>query len=137
MLRESTWEPTRCRELTFGWPDYIGMVVASCHGVGDFVVGELSECIPTVFRWQWPEAIHTQIVTPDKPGGSISNSDLDMAGLLLLWLVIEGITELLTKKRVALFGDNSPSIGWVACLGSRCLHFTENLIHALVLQLKM
>ena len=138
MLRESTQETTRCREVTFGWPDYIGIVDFSSHEVlGGVVIGELSECIPTVYIWQWPEAIRNQIIAPDKPGGSISNLDLEMAGLLLLWLVIEGVTELLNKKRVALFGDNSLSIGWGACLESRCLHIAENLIQALALRLKM
>ena len=49
LLRESTREPMRCRELTCGWPDYIGIVDASSHGVGGVVVGELSGCVPTVF----------------------------------------------------------------------------------------
>jgi len=50
LLRESTKEPTRCRELVSGWPDYIGIVDASGHGVGGVVVGELSNCAPVVFR---------------------------------------------------------------------------------------
>ena len=34
LLRESTLESTRCRELTSGWPDFVGIVDASSHGVG-------------------------------------------------------------------------------------------------------
>ena len=136
LLRESTREPTRCRELTIGWPDYVGIIDASSHGVGGVVVGELSGCVPTVFRWQWPEDIRQQLVSFENPGGTISNSDLEMAGLLLLWLVIECISGPLAEKRIALFGDNSPSIGWVARLGSRCSRIGENLIQALALRLK-
>jgi hypothetical protein len=33
ILRESTSRPTRCRELVAGWPDFIGVVDASSHGV--------------------------------------------------------------------------------------------------------
>ncbi len=44
LLRESTNEPTWCRELVAGWPDYIGIVDASGHGVGGVVFGELSAC---------------------------------------------------------------------------------------------
>jgi hypothetical protein len=138
LLRESTRKPTRCRELTIGWPDYVGIVDASSHGVGGVVVGELSGCVPTVFRWQWPEDIcQPQLVLFENPEGTISNSDLEMAGLLLLWLVIEGISGPLAEKRIALFGDNSPSIGWVARLGSRCSRIGENLIQALALRLKL
>jgi hypothetical protein len=127
----------QCRELTCGWPDYIGIVDASSHGVGGVMVGELSGCVPTVFRWQWPEDIHTQVISFDNPAGNITNSDLEMAGLLILWLVIEGICGSLTEKRIALFGDNSPSISWVARLGSRRSSVAENLIQALALRLKL
>ena len=34
LLRESFQEPTRCRELTSRWPDFVGIVDASSHGVG-------------------------------------------------------------------------------------------------------
>jgi hypothetical protein len=49
LLRESTKEPTRCRQLVTGWPDYIGFVDASSHGAGGVVIGELSPCVPTIF----------------------------------------------------------------------------------------
>ncbi len=78
-------------ELTCGWPDYIGIIDASSHGVGGVVVGELLGCVLTVFQWQWPEDIRTQVVSFDNPAGNITNSDSEMAGLLILWLVIKGI----------------------------------------------
>ncbi len=37
-----------------GWPDYVGIVDASSYGVGGVVIRELAECIPLVFRWEWP-----------------------------------------------------------------------------------
>jgi hypothetical protein len=36
-----------------------------------------------------------------------------MAGLLLLWLVMESVCINLREKRVALFSNNSPMVGWV------------------------
>ncbi len=60
-----------------------------------------------------------------------------MAGLLLLWLVIEGISGLLAEKQIALFRDNSPSIGWVTRLGSRRSRVAGNLIQTLALRLKL
>jgi hypothetical protein len=83
LLRESTKDPTRCRQLIQGWPDYIGFVDASGHGAGGVIIGEQSACTPTVFRWQWPPDIAHDIKTADNPGGRISNSDLEMAGLVL------------------------------------------------------
>ena len=118
LLRESTQEPTRCRELIPGWPDYIGFVDASGHGAGGVVIGELSPCVPTIFRWQWPSDITQDIKTTENPGGHISNSDLEMAGLVLLWLTMEEVCGPLEEKRLTLFNDNSPTIGRATKLAS-------------------
>jgi hypothetical protein len=76
--------PTLCKDLVAGWPEYIGIVDASSHGVGGVVLGELSGIPPTVFCLQWPQDITDSLVFFDNPKGSITNSDLEMAGLLLL-----------------------------------------------------
>ena len=49
LLRESTKDPTRCKQLIQGWPDYIGFVDALGHGAGGVIIGELSPCTSTVF----------------------------------------------------------------------------------------
>ncbi len=116
LLRESTKDPTRCIELVAGWPDFVGIVDASSYGVGRVVLGELSECIPTVFRWEWSEDIRNEIKLFENPTGRITNSDLEMAGMLLLWLVIEGVCGILEEKQVALFRDKTPTFAWVSCL---------------------
>ncbi len=56
-----------------------------------------------VFRWQWPEDIRSQIKTFENPKGTITNSDLEMAGLLLLWLAMEEVCGPLQEKQIALF----------------------------------
>jgi len=75
LLRESTKVPTRCRQLVTGWPDYIGFVDASGHGAGGVVIGELSPCVPTIFRWKWPPDVTKDIKTATNPEGRITNSD--------------------------------------------------------------
>ena len=45
--------------------------------------------------------------------GKIKNSDLEMTGLLMLWLVMEEVYPNLRAAYVAFFNDNSPTIGWV------------------------
>ena len=102
LLRESTLEPTRCRELVTGWLDYIGIVDASGHGAGGVVFGEESACTPVVFRWEWPQDVKDDIKTIKNPAGRISNSDLEMASIVLLWIVIEGVCDSLKEKRVTL-----------------------------------
>jgi hypothetical protein len=98
LLQESTKDPTRCRELVTGWLDFIGIVDASSYGVSGVVLGELSECIPTVFWWEWLEDIWKEIKSFRNPTGSITSFDLEMMGILLLWLVIEGVCGVLAEK---------------------------------------
>ena len=66
LIREATKEPTKCRELVMGAPDYVGVKDASVHGVGGFIVGENKECLPTVFRMPWPDDIKREVWTTNK-----------------------------------------------------------------------
>ncbi len=70
------------------------------------------------------------------PTGRLTNSDLEMVGLVILWLVIEGVCHNLREKRVTLFSDNSPTVSWVTWLASKRLLVAEQLIQALALCLK-
>eukprot|EP00956_Cyclotella_meneghiniana_P034528 scaffold105814_cov64-Cyclotella_meneghiniana.AAC.1 len=113
LLREASLEPTPCRELVMGEPDYIGVKDASIHGVGGFIVGENAQCVPTVFRMEWPEDIREEVRrTNSGRGGKPTNSDLEMAGLLLLFLVMEEVCKFKPGQHVALFSDNSPTVSW-------------------------
>jgi hypothetical protein len=67
----------------------------------------------------------------------ITNLDLEMAGLLFLWLIMEDVCGDLCKKRVALFSDNSPMVGWVHCFATRGSLVLAHLIQALALHLKL
>jgi hypothetical protein len=52
LLRKSTMQPTRCKELVQAWPDYIGISDASSFGFGGVIVGENRDCPPTVVYLQ-------------------------------------------------------------------------------------
>ena len=59
-----------------------------------------------------------------------------MAGLLMLWLVMEEVCTKLRAAHVALFSENSPTIGWVKRLATRGSMVAMQLVQALMLQLK-
>ncbi len=128
ILRASMISPTQCKDLVAAWPDYIGIVDASSHGVRGVIIGELSELPPTVFRFQWPLEISADIVSSTNPKGRITHSDLEMAGLLLLWLCMEGITPDLAHKRIALFSNNSPAVTWVTKMVSKKSRVAAQLV---------
>jgi hypothetical protein len=48
LLRESTPQPTRCKELVQALPDYIGICDALSFGFGGVIMGENSKYPPTV-----------------------------------------------------------------------------------------
>jgi hypothetical protein len=136
LLRESTREPMRCREPMGGWPDFVGIINALGQGARGIVIGKLSACTPTVFQWQWPDDIKANTASYNNPTGKITNSDIKMAGILLLWLTMKGVCGPLHKKRVTLFSDNTPTVDWVTRLASKKSTIAEHLIQALALHLK-
>jgi hypothetical protein len=69
--------------------------------------------------------------------GTISNSYLEMAGLLMLWLAIEGVCGPLQEKCITLFCNNSPSIGWATRLASKQSMVAKHLVQALAMPLKI
>ena len=94
-------------------------------------MGEGKSCIPTVFRLAWPDDIKELFHK-----GNITNSDLEMAGLLMLWLVMEEVFPKLRAVYVALFSENSHTIGWVKRLAARGSLAAMQLVQALTLRLK-
>ena len=96
------------------------------------VFGKNKACIPTVFRWEWPPAIKE--LYHDK---KITSLDLEMAGLLFLWLVMESVCGDFQEQRVKLFSNNSPTVGWVRRLATRGLIVSAHLIRARALRLKL
>ena len=136
LLRESTLAPTQCKELVSAWPDYVGVKDASKHGVGGIIIGEGKACTPTVFRYEWPPDIKASLVSFDNPCGTITNSDLEMAGLLMLYLIMEVVCNLIIGAHVALFSDNQPTVSWVKRLAAKSSLIAGQLLRALVLRMK-
>ena len=114
----------------------MGVKDASKHGVGGIILGEGKRCTPTVFRYEWPPDIKASLVSFDNPHGTITNSDLEMAGLLMLYLVMEVVCPLTSGAHVALFSDNQPTVSWVKRLAARSSLVAAQLLRALVLRMK-
>jgi hypothetical protein len=100
--------------------------------VGD-IIGKLSECPPTVFHLQWPPNITASIITESNLIGTLTNSDLELAGHVILWIMMVHVCTDLVEKRVALFSNNSPSVGWVQRMAVRSSLVAEQLIWVLAL----
>ncbi len=68
------------------------------------------------------------------PKGTITNSDLELAGLVLLWLMMEHVCGPLIEKRIALFSNNSPTVSWIERMACRSSLVAEQLIRVLALR---
>ncbi len=52
-----------------------------------------------VFRLQWPPDVTAIVISDSNPKGAITNSDLELAGLVILWLMMEHVCGPLTEKK--------------------------------------
>ena len=136
-LRESVSHPTKCASLVTAWPDYIGLTDASSFGAGGVILGENRDAPLTVFWVQWPQDITDAVISETNPNGTLTNNDLEMAGLLLLWLAIEEVCTDVNGSHVALFSDNTPTVGWVARMASKRSTIAMQLLRALALRLQL
>ena len=135
-LRESVSLPTKCASLVTAWPDYIGITDASSFGAGGVIFGENKAAPLSVFRVQWPPDITAAVISDNNPNGTLTNNDLEMAGLLLLWLAIEAICPDLDGCHVALYSDNTPTVSWVDRMASKKSAIAMQLLRALALRLQ-
>eukprot|EP00978_Attheya_sp_CCMP212_P001507 scaffold3149_cov26-Attheya_sp.AAC.2 len=88
--------------------DYIGYCDASAFGAGGVWFGGERQLDPSVWRIVWPLDIRTAVISESNPKGRLTNSDLEMAGvLLLMMLVLETLAPLKHRRAVALC-DNTP-----------------------------
>ena len=94
------------------------------------------ECTPTVFCVPRPEEIKKDLGSTKNPKGRITNSDLEMAGLLLLFLVMKAICPKLRETFSALFSDNSPTMRWARRLAAKGSLVAGQLLRALALRIK-
>ena len=61
-------------------------MAAALEGVGGVAVGEQYEFAPTVFCFERPKEVRKLVCKK-----VLTNLDIEMASLLLLWLVIENV----------------------------------------------
>jgi hypothetical protein len=87
---------------------------------------------------EWPEDIKAEVrKTNSGKGGYLTNSDLEMAGLLLLFLIMEGVCSLKKGMHVALFSDNSQTLHWVRQMAAKGSLVADQLLRALSLRMKL
>jgi hypothetical protein len=103
--------PTHVAELVKRGDNFIGYCDASAFGAGGVWFGGTCNLNPSVWRVIWPNDIRTAVVSESNPTGRLTNSDLEMAGVLIHMLVLETLAPLKHCRAVALC-DNTPAVSW-------------------------
>ena len=136
LLHQLSSRPTDVRELITTAPTFVGYVDACAFGAGGVWFSGTSAIQPTVWRIKFPPYIIANLVSENNPKGKITNSDLEMAGLLCQWLVLECITpHSLKHNTIGIFSDNTPTVAWANKLSSSSSTVASYLIRALAIRL--
>ena len=133
LLKSAAKEPTHVNELVPGTPAFVGYCDACRMGAGGVWLLGTKVVAPIVWRVEWPDDIKAALVTRENPSGTISVSDLEMAGLLLHYLVLEHVVDL-CHEHVGAFCDNTPTVSWAAKLASKRSRIAGRLLRALALR---
>ena len=65
-----------------------------------------------VWQYQWTMNIQQALLTEDNTIVTLRINDLDIAGMVLVWLVLEYVWHKLIFKRVSLFCNSISSVSW-------------------------
>ncbi len=135
LLRQISKRPTHVLELAPTLPAYIGFVDACKTGIGGVWFSGTKHIQPTVWRLPLPPDIAARLVSADNPEGDITINDLEMAGVLIHWLVLEIIApESLQYTNVGIFCDNSTTVNWTYKFNSKSSIIAAHLLRALALR---
>jgi hypothetical protein len=134
LIRLLDSRPTHCRELIVHDPGFVGYCDASKLGAGGIWLAGILHLSLVVWRVEWPSDIRANVISFANPTGTITNSDLEMAAMLLHFLVLEHL-ECLKHVHVAAWCDNTPTVSWTNKLSSSKSMIASRLTRALALRI--
>eukprot|EP00957_Ditylum_brightwellii_P057332 4346368-Ditylum_brightwellii.AAC.1 len=71
---------------------------------------------PLVWQIEWPPEVRTQIHSTSNPDCNIYINDLELAGTMLGWIILEWDQHSITNKHISMFCDNTSTVNWAAKL---------------------
>jgi hypothetical protein len=135
ILHRIASRPMSVLELHPGPPAFIGYVDASGFGAGRVWISGTDHIPLIAWRMPFPLDIEQRLESHSNPNVDITNSNLEMAGVLLQWLVLEQeAPTTLQHKHIEIFSDNTPTVAWATCLHSSKSKVAGHLLCALAIR---
>ena len=104
--------PTRLQELVPTTPSDIGACDACQVGMGGVWFDVLDDrAPPLVWRQRFPESIANNLVTAANPTGTISISDLELAGVIAHQEVLSSVRDV-RERTIWIGSDNQAAVAW-------------------------
>ena len=136
VVRQLCSIPTHVLQLTAAYPDYLGYSDSCKTGVGGVWMGVSKDIGFFVWRLEWPKDIQDALCTGSNPNGTITMNDLELAGVILEWLVLECLVKDLVFRSLGINCDNSTSVTWLtkmrtakSKIAARLLRFLSMRMH--------
>ena len=122
-------KPIRCKQLIPGTPHYVGYTDACKYGAGGIWLSGTATLHPIVWRHKWPPEVVRRYEQ-----GLITINDLEMAGLLLHYLLLEQLVPM-KDTHTAAWCDNTSAVAWVQRMNSKRSMVGQQLTRALAIRL--
>jgi len=117
--------PVHCEQLIPGQPSYLGYCDACKYGAGGVWISGIHSLHPIVWRVAWPTTIIDRV-----SDGTLTINDLEMAGLLLQYLLLEQLVPM-QHLHTAVWCDNTSAVAWTVKMSSNKSRVGQQLTRAL------
>jgi hypothetical protein len=119
LIIELVRRPTHLSELVPTAFDYVGFCDATAFGAGGVWFSGNLPLQPTLWRVEFLADITHQVVSDSNPSGTLTSSDLELAGVVLHYLALEQIAESLLDCQMAIGCDNTPAVSWTTRMATQ------------------
>ena len=137
IIKQVARVPTHVLQLVHNQPDFLGYSDACKHGAGGVWMGVTEDIGFVVWRLKWPDDIVKGLVSWNNPKGKYTINDLELAGVVLEWLVLEALVPNLIFKSAGMNCDNSPGTAWATKFRSATSAAAAKLLRFLSFRMHM
>jgi hypothetical protein len=117
--------PVQCQQLIPGKPAFLGYCNACKYGGGGVWLSGIQNLHPLVWRVKWPQDIVDLVSSK-----LVTINDLEMAGLLLQYLLLEQLVPM-KHLQTAVWCDNTSAVSWTTKMSSSKSLIGQQLTRAL------